>query len=307
MNNRINPKNQPWFPFYAAAFLGSDTVISMTMTECGIYIKLIAMCWLYGSIPWDSKLLAKKLVIDKRTVVAFMEKYGRLIGDLSEPSGNLLGNIRQVTFPKLQEFALTLGKNAPEKTQKRREEKRGEEKRGEQISSVLSSFPLDTKTTTKAKTDSVSDSVSVSVPDKATFDPLTFENEVTSVKGDKLTYPPHKVKRSLQFHFKARPSDFWSERIRSVDDLARHIDTMYKQMVDAVGENWTPPAAKAPQTRMAGDPACLRCRGYGSYSKRLKDSVVKISEPCTCTKHEQILLNGEWVATAGTVPVAGEV
>lgn len=130
-NRPVNPNHLAWFPFYAAAWLGSDTVMKMTMTEVGIYINLMAICWQYGSIPWDKTLLSKHLGVDQRTVGRFMEKYEHLTSTFHDGSKNVTSTLREpsmkVTLPKVQEFAETLGKNAPPKIQRRREETRVDE------------------------------------------------------------------------------------------------------------------------------------------------------------------------------------
>jgi hypothetical protein len=89
MANRTNPKNLPWFPLFSAAWLGSDTVDAMTMTERGIYITLLAMNWQYGSVAWDAKILSCKLNVDKRTIGNFLEKYRSLVVTSAEGFGNL--------------------------------------------------------------------------------------------------------------------------------------------------------------------------------------------------------------------------
>jgi hypothetical protein len=128
MANRrpVNPTNLPWFPFYAAAWLGSETVMKMTMTEAGIYINLMAICWQYGSIPWDKTLLSKHLNVDQRTIGRFMEKYKHLTSTFHEGSTKVPSTLHEpsmkVTLPKVQEFSETLGKNGGASAQSRGEE-----------------------------------------------------------------------------------------------------------------------------------------------------------------------------------------
>jgi hypothetical protein len=78
---------------------------------------------------------------------------------------------------------------------------------------------------------------------QSSFNPLTFAGEISSSKSGDV-YDSALVKKILLYHFKMKSDDFWTSRIISVVALARHIDTMHKQMNDDVGENWTLPAAK---------------------------------------------------------------
>jgi len=292
MAKKMNPNNLPWFPFYTAAWLGSDTVDDMSMTERGIYIMLMAMCWQNGDITWDKTALAKKLRIDQRTIGRFMDKYTNLTQSLQDisiesPQGFHRVSMK-VTLPKLQEFAETLAKNTPpENTEERRGDKK--EKREEQKPSV----PIVSVTEKKNTPVPVKDQIPVSA--KKGFDPLTYFEPVTSTKSDAIVYPSENVHRILLYHFKCHPSDFWTERVTSAASLARHIDTMYNQMVSDAGEDWTPPEAKKPLTRMAGDPACLKCRGRGKVGVLQEDGLTRVTTDCTCEKHHQVARGGEWV------------
>jgi hypothetical protein len=294
MAKKINPKNKPWFPFYTAAWLGSGTVINMSMGERGIYITLMALCWQHGDLPWDEKTLARLLVIDKRTVRAFMDKYVSLVedsGDSPESPGEeprIPGIPRNVVLPKLHDFAMTLAKNASDdNTEERREDKK--EKREEQKPSV----PIVSVTEKKNTPVPVKDEIPV--PVKNGFDPLTYSEPVTSTKGDALEYPSEDVHRILLYHLKYHPSDFWTGKVSSSADVARHITTMHDQMVKDAGEDWTPPEAKKPLTRMVGDPACLKCRGRGKVGVLQKDGLTRVTTDCTCEKHQQVAKGREWV------------
>ncbi len=130
-NNRpLNPTNLPWFPFYTAAWLGSDTVMKMTMTETGIYINLMAICWQYGSVSWDETLLSKQLNVDQRTIGRFIEKYKHLTSTFHECSkkvpSTLHGPSMKVTLPKVQEFAEALRENGGASAQSRGEQTKGD-------------------------------------------------------------------------------------------------------------------------------------------------------------------------------------
>lgn len=49
----------PAFQFYTADFLSSPKVIAMSMTERGIYITLLAVCWQDSGLPTDMAALAR--------------------------------------------------------------------------------------------------------------------------------------------------------------------------------------------------------------------------------------------------------
>lgn len=53
----------PAFQFYPSDFLGSPKVQSMSLTETGAYIRLLAMCWEMNGLPADPARLAKMLRI----------------------------------------------------------------------------------------------------------------------------------------------------------------------------------------------------------------------------------------------------
>jgi uncharacterized protein YdaU (DUF1376 family) len=82
-------KQAPSFPLYASDFLGSPSVLSMSMTERGVYITLLCAQWELGSLPTAMKPMAALLkgVNEKQlsrmwpTNLAgcFVERGGRLI------------------------------------------------------------------------------------------------------------------------------------------------------------------------------------------------------------------------------------
>lgn len=49
----------PAFQWYSKEFLSDANVMAMSMTERGIYITLISVCWIEGSIPSDISRLAR--------------------------------------------------------------------------------------------------------------------------------------------------------------------------------------------------------------------------------------------------------
>ena len=49
----------PAFQFYPKDFLSDEHVIAMSCSEAGIYIRLIAHCWISESLPNDAKILMR--------------------------------------------------------------------------------------------------------------------------------------------------------------------------------------------------------------------------------------------------------
>lgn len=59
----------PAFQFYPKEFLSSSKVIAMTATERGIYITLLSMQWLDGSLPNDLPALARLAGVNTRAFI----------------------------------------------------------------------------------------------------------------------------------------------------------------------------------------------------------------------------------------------
>lgn len=53
----------PAFQFYPKDFISDERVMRMTYTERGIYITLLSVCWLEGSIPGQPRAIAMMLKI----------------------------------------------------------------------------------------------------------------------------------------------------------------------------------------------------------------------------------------------------
>ncbi len=49
----------PAFQFYPKDFLSDENVRVMSLQECGAYIRLIALCWIEGTLPVDTERLAR--------------------------------------------------------------------------------------------------------------------------------------------------------------------------------------------------------------------------------------------------------
>jgi hypothetical protein len=80
------PGTKPWFKFWANRWLGSDTVDSMTMTEQGIFLRILCGVHTYGSLTRDAWKLSKRLNIPYRPLLSWMTKYGHL-GDIIHEEG----------------------------------------------------------------------------------------------------------------------------------------------------------------------------------------------------------------------------
>ena len=55
----------PAFQYYPKDFLSDGNVIAQTYTERGVYWTLVSICWLEGSLPPDTKALAKLLSLPR--------------------------------------------------------------------------------------------------------------------------------------------------------------------------------------------------------------------------------------------------
>jgi uncharacterized protein YdaU (DUF1376 family) len=83
----------PAFQFYPKDFLSSSKVQRMSLTERGAYVTLLSFCWLDGSLPADTKEIARILGVPRGHFSklwagplreCFTEKNGRLINDRLE-------------------------------------------------------------------------------------------------------------------------------------------------------------------------------------------------------------------------------
>lgn len=82
----------------------------------------------------------------------------------------------------------------------------------------------------------------------------------------------------LVYHFKYNPSTYWRDtgekkgNITSVERLKFMADTMWKQFVTDVGEDWEPPKPKVAKPRgyydYLPDDSCATCRGLGKVEGR---------------------------------------
>lgn len=66
------PKS-PAFQFYPKDWLSDENVVCMTMEERGIYISLMAHCWLEGTIPADPKRVKKLLKLDEKVSLSTLK------------------------------------------------------------------------------------------------------------------------------------------------------------------------------------------------------------------------------------------
>lgn len=63
-------KTSPAFQFYPGDWLSSQRVQLMTLEEEGAYIRLLAYCWLHGSLPADPEKLARLIGKGASTTLA---------------------------------------------------------------------------------------------------------------------------------------------------------------------------------------------------------------------------------------------
>jgi hypothetical protein len=68
-------------------------------------------------------------------------------------------------------------------------------------------------------------------------------------------------------------------------------------MAAQVPAEYSPASPKTAKTRVAGDPACRRCRGNGWFNAMAADGMNSHRAECPdCTKHEETLnrTTGQW-------------
>jgi len=105
-----------WFKFDVIDWLTSPNVLSMTSSEEGLYIRLLAVQWRDGRLPSDLKMLAICVGREERLVRRWFSKYGHLF-PICDGNGTYLAN------QKLSKIAIAVGKiTVGERTEERREE-----------------------------------------------------------------------------------------------------------------------------------------------------------------------------------------
>lgn len=113
----------PWFKFWAARWLNSETVQKMSATHRGTFIQILCGCWVYGELTRDPWRLSRQLLTNYRTTALWLQKYSHLLVDGQSGSSYL-------TVPKLDELQLIKGKSTPDVAG---EESRGDKSRGDFI------------------------------------------------------------------------------------------------------------------------------------------------------------------------------
>jgi hypothetical protein len=275
----------------------------MTSSEEGLYIRMLAFQWMYDELPADPKQLGKLLGRDPRQVTSFMKNWGdKLFPKIRQTAGDFCNPLQsaangsdslqssedgcKVRNPKLHFLAISKGKFGLDDVQSRADSD-GEENKphaaAKQVVVAVSS----------KQCVPVSSSMTSPASGKTDFDPLTFDEEITSRTGK--VYPSERVRQILLNLFVYHPSEYWTDpahgNITSESRLCTAIDAMAEQ----VPEDWQPPAPKKPKTRMVGDSNCMKCRGQGMQDKRTPGSLVIETIQCNCTKHEQVCEGGQWI------------
>jgi hypothetical protein len=113
----------PWFKFWAARWLNSETVQKMSDTHRGIFIQILSGCWVYGELTRDPWRLSRQLLTNYRTTALWLQKYSDLLVDGQSGSSYF-------TVPKLDELQVLKGKSTPDAAG---EENRGDKSRGDFI------------------------------------------------------------------------------------------------------------------------------------------------------------------------------
>ena len=68
----------PAFQFYAKDFLSDENVIAMSMENRGIYITMLAMCWIQDGISSDLEIVSSWMKSSSLIARCFYEKDGKL-------------------------------------------------------------------------------------------------------------------------------------------------------------------------------------------------------------------------------------
>jgi hypothetical protein len=98
----------PWFKFWAARWLGSETVGGMTLPEQAIFVRVLCGQHVYRALPRDPWRLSKLLGIRYEATTRWLRKYSALTADAE-------GKSSQFVVPKMEKLQSTLKKSTPDR------------------------------------------------------------------------------------------------------------------------------------------------------------------------------------------------
>jgi hypothetical protein len=250
-NNSGDPQDF-WFPFYHLRWLSSTRISKMRLEHQAVFLRILCNLEQYGELPYDSKLLASMLQVDRRTVATWL----RLHSDIVATSPH---NSDYFVCPKFSELSGKLEKrNGHFPLDKNRgEEKRGREDKNTEVVIVAPNGNLDsTGEGVKVEGERV---VSTSSEKKET--PAdTLEETASVLKNEFYSYLGHRIaKRFLAVSEREKSekcflsllesenathirnvmkyafSGWWADTFKKANSPAEkfveHFDTMAQQMV----------------------------------------------------------------------------
>lgn len=98
----------PWFKFWATRWLGSQTVSSMTLSEQGLFVRIMCAQHIYGALPRDPWKMAKLLGVRYEATTKWLQKYSSLTADTDRGSS-------QFVVPKMAKLQVTLKKSTADR------------------------------------------------------------------------------------------------------------------------------------------------------------------------------------------------
>jgi hypothetical protein len=86
---------KPWFKMWAARWLGSPRVSSMTLSEQGIFVRMMCAQHIYGKLPRDPWSLSKLLGINFKSAVKWLRDHSELTVDSEQSQSELTPESQQ--------------------------------------------------------------------------------------------------------------------------------------------------------------------------------------------------------------------
>jgi len=151
----------PAFQFYPSDFLSDENVVLMSNQEAGCYIKLLCFCWKQGSVPNDTKKLAKLCGEDSESMATLWENI--------EPCFKVNGNGRLIN-PRLEKERCNQDKYHE---RQRKAGKMGAEKRWRNkdlnSTAIVSPMPNDSSSSSSSSSSSIKDKKITAKKDEFVF------------------------------------------------------------------------------------------------------------------------------------------
>ena len=247
----------PAFQFYPADYSQDVNVRLMNYEQRGIYIELMGICWIEGSIPADEKLLARLLGLE---VEHFLEQWEWIKKCFCHKSDNFLTHPR---LEKEKQKQKSYSKNKSEAGKKGAEKRWGKEV---ESYSTCHSSAIDLPLAKNSFSSSISSSKTISkdivTPSQKKYkfedkhhvvakelseiilekyphyskkppDLDAWANDIRLLEGEGFTIAQIEDVAAWAIY----QSDFWSKQIRSAGNLRKH----FRKLIDQSGlyEKWS--------------------------------------------------------------------